>query len=140
MTNRLLSVKQVAELLGYTTQRVYSFLWTGALIATRVGRYQRISLNDLDNFLGATETNTTEGLIPVSQAAFRLGGDLTTLYQTARSSDGLLPLYRFGERYYVSPGELDNYLSSRRTDIRPDLAISRTPRIKSRTDYSYTEE
>jgi len=49
---RLLRVREVAEVMRVSTMTVYRLIQAGELVATRVGRSYRIWDHDVDHYLG----------------------------------------------------------------------------------------
>ena len=50
---RLMTVAEVAEMLGTCNATVYRAVWRGQLVATRIGRSTRIAVSDLRSYLAA---------------------------------------------------------------------------------------
>ena len=61
LANRMLTPKEVAELLKVTDRTIYNWTRKGLLVAFKVGLVVRYSVADLDRFIEANKTNRPTG-------------------------------------------------------------------------------
>jgi len=56
-----LSVEEVAEIMGVTSQLIYRLVRSGELPASRLGKLYRVSRKDLNHYLESTKKDATGG-------------------------------------------------------------------------------
>ena len=61
LANRMLTPKEVAELLKVTDRTIYNWTRKGLLVAFKVGLVVRYSVADLDRFIEANKTTRRTG-------------------------------------------------------------------------------